>query len=70
MKLDPHLKASEKVESKWIKYLNLKGITDDVEDSFTLSLISCVALAGLFCPSESQFSLPLNQGSNTHHTMY
>lgn len=50
MTLDPHLKAREKVDSKRIKYLNTKGITDDVEDSFILSLISCVALGRAILP--------------------
>lgn len=50
MTLDPHLKAREKVDSKRIKYLNTKGITDNVEDSFILSLISCVALGRAILP--------------------
>lgn len=50
MTLDPHLKAREKVDSRWTKYLNMKGITDDVEDSFILSLVSCVALGRAILP--------------------
>ena len=62
IKLDLHLKLCTKVDSKWIKHLPMKGksiklITDNVEDSLTLTLISCMALGRTFHPFESQFSL-------------